>query len=184
MAIKTLPSRALIHQLLRYNAETGGLIWLPRSEELILDNNKRAIWNSKFAGKIAGYVRPSMKGAGYLHIGVQRSIFKAHRLVWLHVCGEPVPDMIDHKDHDQLNNRIENLRASTMSQNRANSLVRKDSKTGFKGIHLSRQNRFMVLVGSGKRRYLGTFETIEEATKAYKEAAAEIYGEFARWDQR
>jgi len=89
--------------------------------------------------------------------------------------------MIDHKDHDRLNNRIDNLRAATMPQNRANSFVRKDSLSGLKGIRQTKFNRFLVHCGG---RYQGTFKTIEEAMKAYKQAAALLYGEFARWDQR
>lgn len=181
MAIKALPSRALIHQLLRYDAETGDLIWLPRTRDSITDNNKRAVWNSRYAGKVAGYARPNIEGGPYLHIGIHGSIFKAHRLVWLHVRGEPVPDIIDHKDHNPLNNRIENLRASSMPQNRANSFVRKDNKLGFKGIGLSKAGRFRVTV---RGNYLGTFRTLEEAIRTHKEASTELFGEFARWDQR
>lgn len=177
MAIKTLPSRALLHQLLRYDAETGDLIWLPRAPELIIDNNKRAVWNSRYAGKVAGYVRPSPKGPGYLHVGIHGGIFKAHRLVWVYVRGEPVPDIIDHIDHDQLNNRIENLRAATMSQNRANSFTRRESRTGIKGISVTRQNRFMARTKQGS---VGTFTTLDEAKAAYEDATIRLFGEFAR----
>ena len=181
MAIRTLPSRALIHQLLRYNPETGDLVWLPRTPDLIFDNNKRAIWNSRFAGSVAGYVRPTMKGLAYLHIGIQGTIFKAHRLVWVYVRGEPVPDIIDHIDHDPLNNRIENLRAATMSQNRANSFTRRESVSGIKGIRITRQNKFMVRI---KQTSFGTFATLEEAKAAYKEATTRLFGDFARVHHR
>jgi len=187
MAIKTLPSRALLHQLLRYDAETGDLIWLPRSPDLIIDNNKRAVWNSRYAGLVAGYVRPTMKGLAYLHIGIQGAIFKAHRLVWVYVRGEPVPDIIDHIDHDPLNNRIENLRAATMSENRANSFGRKNNISGVKGIQINRQGTFMVFVGPGGKgssNYIGTFDTIDEAKTAYEAAATRLFGEFARVHHR
>ena len=187
MAIKTLPSRALLHQLLRYDAETGDLIWLPRPRDLFKRNRQFLNWNNRYPGTIAGYARPGRSNAVYLHIGIQGTIFKAHRLVWVHVRGEPVPDIVDHIDHDPLNNRIENLRAATMSQNRANSFVRKNNTLGVKGVHRNKQGTFMVFSGpsgNGARNYIGTFPTMEEATAAYKKAAEERYGEFARVHHR
>jgi hypothetical protein len=82
--------------------------------------------------------------------------------------------MIDHRDRDPLNNRIENLRAATRSQNRANS--RPNNKLGVKGVH-ARGSRFYVMAG---KLYLGTFDSIEEAAAAYKAKAEELHGAFAR----
>ena len=184
MALKPLPSRELLHQLLRYDAETGDLIWLAQPREMFAARKHHLCWNTRYAGKVAGYARPCRNNVAYLHIGIRGySILKAHRLVWLHVRGDPVPDMIDHIDNDSLNNRIENLRAATMPLNRANSKVRKDSKTGYKGIRLSRHNRFIVNAGPAPS-YRGTYKTIEEAIAVYKEVTTAHYGDFSRWDQR
>jgi hypothetical protein len=185
MAFKTLPDRTLLHQLLRYDAESGELIWLPRPRDMFTNQRQFLTWNLRYAGKQAGTFRAGTAHRdGYRKIGLNGSIFGAHRLVWLYVNGEPVPNIIDHKDHNPLNNRIENLRASTMAQNRANSFVRSDNALGIKGVSAAR-NRFMAKIGHrGKLLYLGTFDTTDEAIAAYKEAAAKLFGEFARWDQR
>lgn len=187
MAIKTLPSRALLHQLLRYDAETGDLIWLPRTAESLVQNRHREGWNSRYAGTVAGHIKPLPKtpGPGYLHIAVQGTIYRAHRLVWVYVRGEPVPDIIDHIDHDQLNNRIENLRAATASQNRGNSFMRRSSTSGIKGVSISPYGRFRAMICRGGRSvHLGSFATKDEAIRAYEAAASGVYGEFARVHHR
>jgi hypothetical protein len=183
MAIKALPSRALVHQLLRYDAKTGDLIWLQRPRELFASNGAFVNWNDRYPGRVAGYPRPQHepRRGHYLVIGINGMIYKAHRLVWLYVHGEPVPDRIDHRDLDQLNNRIDNLRAATHSQNKANGRVRIDNKLGLKGVGLSRHGTFRVIVGGN---YLGSFRTVEEAIRTHKEASARLFGEFARWDER
>jgi hypothetical protein len=125
------------------------------------------------------------QGTGYLYIGIGGTIYSAHRLVWLHVYGAPVPHIIDHRDHNQLNNRIDNLRAASLRQNRANSFVRSDSLLGIKGVSQTKQRRFIARIGhNGQAIYLGTFDTREAAIAAYKGASASLYGEFARWNQR
>ena len=181
MAIKTLPSRALLHQLLRYDIGTGNLIWLPRTEGSVIKNRHREGWNSRYAGTIAGHVKPLPRGYGYVHIAIQGTIFRAHRLVWLYVRGEPVPDIIDHIDHDPLNNRIENLRAATAAQNRANSFARGGSASGIKGVTISPYGRFRAIIHQdGRAVCLGSFATKDEAIRAYEAAAAKVFGEFAR----
>jgi len=173
---KALPSRDLIHLLLRYEVDTGDLIWFPRPREMFKSSSQFLNWNGRYPGTIAGYVRPTMnRGPGYLHIGINGTI-----------CGEPVPPIIDHKDHDRLNNRIGNLRAATMTQNKANTVVRRDSVSGLKGIKLSRSGKRYGarITHRGLSVYLGSFQTIEDAKHAYQEAADRLFGEFARWDQR
>lgn len=178
MAIKTLPSRALLHQLLRYDAETGDLIWLARERELFANNGAFLSWNNRYPGTIAGSVKPQSnpRYSGYLHIGFSGHHWKAHRLIWLHVRGEPVPDMIDHKDRDTLNNRIENLRAATKRLNVANSGVRSSNKLGVKGVWRTKYGKFVAKAGGS---YLGTFATADEAAATCKAVASDLYGEFA-----
>jgi hypothetical protein len=163
MAIKSLPSRELVRQLLDYNAETGSLTWFPRSS---------AYWNDRHAGKPAG----CLKSKGYIIVRIGGTDFRAHRLVWLYVYGEPVPDIIDHVDRNPRNNRIDNLRPATKAQNAANTT--RKSATGIVGVDLS-DGRYRVRVGSGGRQvYIGQFGTLDEATKARFDAATLLHGEF------
>lgn len=172
MAPKTLPPRALIHQLLRYDQATGDLIWLPRPVEMFANKVRHAQWTTKNCGKVAGYIRRQVRGPAYRFIRIGDVQYQAHRLVWLYVCGQPLPDMIDHRDRDSLNNRFDNLRAATYAQNRANS--RPSTRLWVKGVY-ARHRRFVARAG---KIHLGTFDTIEEAAAAYKAKADELHGDF------
>lgn len=91
-------------------------------------------------------------------------------------------DITDHANGDGLDNRKDNLRDVTALQNKRNSKVRSDSKTGFKGVSSKRGGRRFVarIQGDdGKRQILGWFHSPEEAAHAYDKAAKELFGEFA-----
>jgi hypothetical protein len=169
MAIRKLPPRELVQQLLRYDVTTGEFIWRPRAD---------AWWNARYAGKSAGSVKPG----GRIDVAIGHKLYKAHRLVWLYIHGEPVPDVIDHIDHDKLNNRFTNLRAATKLQNGANSGKRKNNTTGIKGVGLWHGYYRARIMFEGKDISLGYFQTIEEAAKARFDAASRLHGVFARHD--
>jgi HNH endonuclease len=72
---------------------------------------------------------------------------------------------IDHKNHDGLDNRRENLQAVPKAVNQQRSNERSDNTTGFKGINWNKQQQKYVVRLSieGIRHNLGTVETITEA---------------------
>ena len=87
---------------------------------------------------------------------------------------------MDHKDGNGLNNTRNNLRLCTVSQNQCNSRVRRTSRTGYKGVCL-RGNKIAARIKiNGESIFLGYFKTVEDAARAYNEAAIVIHGEFAR----
>jgi len=87
----------------------------------------------------------------------------------------------DHIDRDQLNNRRENLRLATKSQNGANQGLHKRNTTGFKGISYRKEiDKWYARINvKWKKKFLGYFQDPVEAAKAYDKAAVKYHGEFA-----
>ena len=85
---------------------------------------------------------------------------------------------VDHINGDPLDNRKENLRICTRSENCRNKKVRADSKSGYKGVEVRPSGRFRAYIGLPKCN-LGTYDTPEEAAIAYDKKAIELFGEFA-----
>ena len=135
-------------------------------------NSKR-----RSAGSVAGSVRQD----GYCRIGIDRTHYYSHRLAWFYVYGG-WPKNIDHINGVYNDNRIVNLRECTQSQNIANSKLRRDSVSGFKGVSWSEikgkwQSRIKV---DGLTRRLGEFDNVVDAHQAYIVASQKFFGEFAR----
>jgi hypothetical protein len=88
--------------------------------------------------------------------------------------------LVDHINHNTLDNRRENLRPCSCSQN----LMNKNSHKGlskYKGVHFHKANKKWVagIRHFGKQLYLGSYSIEEDAAKAYDIKAAELFGEFA-----
>ena len=89
---------------------------------------------------------------------------------------------VDHINGDRLDNRKQNLRVCTRSQNSSNKKLRRDSKSGFKGVYQTRSGRYQAYIGvpntAGQHEWLGTYDTGEEAARVRDRRAIELQGEF------
>ena len=87
--------------------------------------------------------------------------------------------VVDHVNHNKLDNRAENLRICSAAENLRNQTSRKK----YKGVFLltgKRKKKWQsIIIFNRERHYLGTFATEEEAAMAYNEAAVTLFGEFA-----
>ena len=117
----------------------------------------------------------------YWKIWINGKGYYEHQLVWLYHKGY-LPKQLDHKDYDGLNNRIENLREATTSQNMANAPKKKNNSTGFKGVHFNKKKKkyYGRIMVNRENKHLGWFCDPIEAAKAYNTAAIKYFGEFAR----
>lgn len=88
---------------------------------------------------------------------------------------------VDHKDHNGLNNKRENLREATDAQNCRNARRRIDNLSGFKGVSWSKMHKQwrVRITKDGKEIFIGLFKDINDATQAYKAAADNYHGNFA-----
>jgi hypothetical protein len=88
---------------------------------------------------------------------------------------------VDHVNHNGLDNRRENLRLATYSQNAANNRKRRNTSSRYKGVRWHRATeKWEARIGvAGKLKYLGLFTSEEAAALAYAEAASKAFGEFA-----
>jgi hypothetical protein len=102
-----------------------------------------------------------------------------HRMVML---PDPALD-VDHVNMDGLDNRKDNLRACTRSENLHNSALRKNSTTGYKGVSpiARRPGYWQVGLRIGEERvFVGEFDNPIKAAVAFDAVARERLGEFAR----
>lgn len=104
---------------------------------------------------------------GYLLMNVDGVKHRLHRLAWLYVYGY-MPKEIDHINRDGRDNRISNLREVTRAENNLNQGLRRDNKSGVKGVRwrADRSKWEARIKTSGSLQILGLFTTKEEAVAA------------------
>jgi hypothetical protein len=119
---------------------------------------------------------------GYRRISLDYTLHYAHRLIWLYHYGVAPNGMLDHIDMNRSNNRIENLREVTPTQNSMNRLKNKSNKSGFKGVsfHEKTKKWRASCAVNGKQKYLGLYDLPEEAYAAYVKEVSKHHGEYGR----
>jgi hypothetical protein len=170
------------HKYFIYDAETGNLIWKIRPADSFACKMAFKTWTKRFANKPCGNKRPRYDGkpAG-IYVKKNAKLHLAHRIIWeMHFGLIPKGFLIDHKDCNPLNNKLNNLRLATRSQNNMNRRPDKDGTTGMKGVSRS-SHAFVAYIGvNNKRIHLGSFPTKGLAAVARAKAAIRYHGKFAR----
>jgi len=101
---------------------------------------------------------------GYLRCKFKGKNQRMHRIIYETFCGKIREGyQIDHKNHCKTDNRLENLREATHSQNQANKSISDRNTSGFVGVYKHTKKWQGYIRINGKRIYLGTFDTAIEA---------------------
>lgn len=148
---------------LSYDLKTGIFVWK----------------NGRNKGKRAGTVNQN----GYRLIFILNKRVREHRLAFLYVKGN-MPEKnrdVDHINGNRSDNRWENLRTCTRSENLQNKRKNGYGTSKYRGVSFYKnRNKYEAYIDkNGKRKKLGYFDREIDAARAYDEAAKEMFGEFA-----
>lgn len=138
---------------------------------------KIATSNRVKVGEIVGW---SSVGGKYVGLTVNGIKTLMHRMVFLYHHGY-VPKYIDHIDGNGNNNRIENLREATHSQNISNGKCRTNNKSGVKNVVwcASSKKWGVFLRVKGKQTYFGVYSDLDAAERVAIQTRQKYHGQFA-----
>jgi len=151
-----------LKELLSYNSETGIFINLTQRARCV---KKGCATGNKYSN-------------GYIYIELDSCRYLAHRLAWLYIYGSFPEKYIDHINGNKCDNRVANLRLATEQENQHNqSCPQTNNKSGFRGVswHKWGQKWIAQISLNGKTKYIGLFNTAEEAYEAYLKAKRELH---------
>jgi hypothetical protein len=155
-----------LKSIVNYDPQTGVMNWI-----VSLSARTRV-------GDVAG----NDNGLGYLRVRINKRLYVVHRLAWLYMTGLWPEADIDHINMNRSDNRWENLRQATRTENFGNRRKYKNNTSGVKGAYWSKsKHKYVAGIGvNGRDIYLGLFDCPAAASFAYQIAADQHFGEFAR----
>lgn len=152
-----------LKEVLNYDTETGFFTW-------VKPTNKRIR-----VGQVAGCVRSD----GYVTLRIDGAMYFAHRLAWLYAHGEWPSMDIDHENGNPSDNRMSNLRLATDFENMQNlhrpMSHNKTSRILGVSFNTKRQKWVAQIRVNGVTKFIGRFDTVEEAKVAYGKAKSELH---------
>jgi hypothetical protein len=161
-----------LKSLLDYCEETGFFKWKEHRRPQNPIGSKAGWW---------------CKSTNSYRIEIDDKIYLAHRLVWFYVYGIWPTKQIDHKNRNNKDNRISNLREADNSENQANMPAKSNNSTGFRGIGFDGKKYIVQLYkirNNENLKVYGTFKTLEEAKSFAEVNSRLLHGEFSYHNHR
>lgn len=158
-----------------YDPETGKLYYKFYYAGDDLTRQQKS-WNTRYKDKEAtGWINNN-----YIRISFKTRQFYLHQIAFAIMVGY-IPEEVDHKDLNKLNNKWDNLREASHAENASNMKMRRNNKAGMKGVSWSKwTNSWRMDFQHNNVKYHSFHPTKEEAYKAYCEKSAELHKEFGR----
>lgn len=158
--------------LLDYDPLTGKLFWKRRPRGMCSSDSQWKFWNTRWVGAPA---LDNLDRHGYLKGKIFGRMIRAHRVAWLITTGEWPEVEIDHINGIRTDNRLENLRSVTKSQNRRNSKMPSNNTSGVTGVSWFPQTKKWSARISDKdgTKVLGYFPCFAVAVRARRQAERE-----------
>lgn len=160
--MKALPPVEYLRERLAYEPATGILTWKNYS-------GRSAQWNGRYADKKA-FITDN--GGGYLVGCIDGRTYLAHRVAYAIHYGIAPDGFIDHIDGSTANNKADNLRAVSQSDNLKNARRSTRNVSGVTGVHwAARRNEWVAKITTHQKTYhIGCFQNFEDAVAARKSA--------------
>jgi len=123
----------------------------------------------------------SIHKTGYRHVTWMGKVHKVHRLIFVMHHGY-LPPEVDHINGNRADNRIENLRAATRSENQCNRGALTNNTSGYPGVSWHKKSRAWLVrvMKNGKSHMVGYFKDLELAGLVAEEARSKFHGQYAR----
>lgn len=169
MANKPIISHELLRQLVRFCPESGKYFWNVRPRSMFNSEGQWKFWNAKYADR---ETFTSLDGRGYCQCVILARHYNAHRVIWFYHTGEWPEGEIDHINGVPADNRIENLRVVTSTQNSKNIRRRRDNLSGITGVSWNPLTKTWRVRISDNRKQIevGSFADKASAVAARKAA--------------
>lgn len=135
---------------------------------------------SKESNICIGNKAGSKNNYGYIQVSIKNKLYKVHRIIFCMHHGY-LPEFIDHINKDKSDNRIENLREATKSQNSLNTKTRINNTSTAKNVYWHKPSKkwWVTLTINEKQKSFGYYDDFELAELVAIEARDKYYGEFA-----
>lgn len=135
-------------------------------------------WLSQWKWTAIKYVNGTVYAVRRARVSEDRS----RRPIPIHrvILNAPIDMVVDHINHDPLDNRRENLRICTRAQNNKNLRRNKRNTSGYKGVYWDALGgKWATKIRlDNKYIWLGRYDKIEDAAEAYRKASLQYHGEF------